>query len=144
MTVTAERIDAIRFRMDEAAHHLGRIIELGHMAASEGPDGLLRRYVRDAYEDSKAGLATCLAKFDEPSSAVSLDQVQGFAVENQANELNRKLGYLQDLARSLAWPPVRRQGGEGVVEWSDEQKDVLRQELLATLKAARDLLAAMP
>ena len=144
MAMAPERIEAIRFRMDEAAHHLSRIIELGHTAANEGPDDRLRCYIRDAYEDAKSALAACLAKFDEPSSAVSLDQVQGFAIENQANELNRKLGYLQDLAHSLTWPPVRRQGGDSVIEWSDEQKELLRQELSATLKAARDLLAAMP
>lgn len=144
MPIGEERLEAIQHRMDEAAHHLRRMIELGQLAADEALAELTRRYIRDAYEGAKAGLAACLAKFDEPSSAVSLDQVQGFAIVKLGAELDRKLGYLNDLMRSLRWAPVRRHDGEAVLEWSNEQKEALQQELSATLKAARDLLAAMP
>jgi len=144
MATADEKLEAIEYRMDEAAHYLRRMIELGQLTADEGLAELTRRYARDAYESAKAGLAACLAKLDEPSSAVGLDQVQGFAIATEGEQLNRRLGYLNDLVRGLRWAPVRRQEGEAVVEWSNEQKEALRQEITAALQAARDLLAAMP
>ena len=139
-----ERLEAIEHRLEAAAHQLRRIIELGQVAVNEELPEPMRRYVRDAYEDAKTALGACLGRLEEPSKAVPLNRTQGFAVAELGEELDRKLGYLNDLMRSLRWAPVRRHDGEAVLEWSNEQKEALQQELSATLNAARDLLGSMP
>jgi hypothetical protein len=144
MATEQEKLQAIQQRMDEAAHHLRRMIELGKLAADTAAEELARRYMRDAYESAKAGLEACLGRLEEPTSAVGLTAVEGLAIATTAEGLDRKLGYVRDLMSTLRWAPVRRQDGRAVVEWSPEQRAALEAELRAVVQAAWNLIATMP